>query len=93
MFNFKKLENKYRNEAPFNTMVNVFRNLIEKHGFLPCEIREGLFYAQYTYEMHHAEMQIRTKEDWNQIAKMRDILKTEFGNGLSGIDNGVKGDT
>jgi len=62
MFDFNELQHKYRNEAPFNKMVNMFTALIKEHGFTPSEIREGLFYAQYTYEISEPQMLMTLKD-------------------------------
>lgn len=77
-FNFIELEKKYQNDAGFNAMVRCFKNLIEHHGFMPSEIREGLFFAQYAFEMGKAETIVKSEHEWEQIAKMREILKAEF---------------
>lgn len=78
MFNFKELEHRYKTDAAFNKMVNCFDQLISQHGFTPSEMREGLFYAQYVFEMNNARQVIRTQEDWKQLEEAREILKTKF---------------
>ena len=70
MFNYKELNEKYMKDETFCTLVNVLRNLIEAHGFLPSEIREGLFYAQYTSEMQTAQREIGTEKQWEQFSKI-----------------------
>jgi prophage maintenance system killer protein len=71
MFDFNKLSKKYSTEAPFNKAVNLFRQLIEKYGFMPSELREAAFLAQYMYEMNHLELQIRSDEEWEAFYKLK----------------------
>lgn len=78
MFNFTKLEKKYMTDAAFNKMVRVFEQLLKEHGFLPSEIREGLFFAQYRFEANAAERVIRTDEEWRQLAEARELMKIKF---------------
>lgn len=59
-------------------MVTCFRRLLDEYGFMPSEIREGLFYAQYTFEMFRAETQLKTQKQWEDIAKMRELLRATF---------------
>lgn len=84
MFNFGDLLNKYHNNSPFNKAVNLFRNLIEHHGFLPSELREAAFLAQYMYEMNHAEQMFRTDLEWEQLRLAQERIRNVFVN--SGLD-------
>ena len=83
MFNFKELDAKYKTDAAFNKGVNMFRNLLEQYGFLPSELREMAFIAQYTYEMSRVETVIKTEKEWDQIREMRELLKVKFSNEVS----------
>ncbi len=85
---FKKLEEKYRSDAAFNKVVNLHIQLLESFGFLPSEIREAAFLAQYKYETQNAREIIRTQDDWNKqeaarmvlqqsVLKIEDICKTQ----------------
>lgn len=76
--NFNQLEKKYQTEAAFNKMVNIFHQLIEEYGFLPSEIREGLFLAQYKYETSHPMQVIHTENDWLKIEKARELMRMAF---------------
>lgn len=67
-FDYKELTKKYSHEAPFNKMTNLFRQLIEDYGFTPSEMRQGLFFAQYEFEMNNIKQCIRTNEEWQQLA-------------------------
>lgn len=78
MFDFKELERRYNTDPSFNKMVNCFDQLISQHGFTPSEIREGLFYAQYVFEMNNVRQVIRTQEEWLQLEEVREMLKTKF---------------
>lgn len=78
MFNFKELEHRYKTDPIFNKLVNCFDQLLSQHGYLPSEIREGLFYAQYIFEINNARHIIRTAEEWKQLEEAREILKTKF---------------
>lgn len=75
---FNELEVRYRTDAPFNKMVNLFRQLIEEYGFVPSEIREGLFMATYMYEMSNPQMIIRTQKDLENIALARKLMQDTF---------------
>lgn len=75
---YKELLNRYQSDASFNKMVNLFRQLIEEYGFFPQEIREGLFFAQYTYEMGRVQEVIRDEEDWEKIEMLRNAMKQNF---------------
>ncbi len=75
MIDFNKLRERYQTEAAFNHAVNLFKQLIEKYGFLPSELREAAFLAQFMFETGHAERIIRTNEEWEQVEEMRKILK------------------
>lgn len=77
--NFQDLEKKYQTDLAFNKMVNCFLQMIEEHGFIPSEIREGLFFAQWKFEMNNVRQVIKTQEDWEKISEMREILKAKFG--------------
>lgn len=79
MRNFKELEKLYLTDTPFNKLVNLFTQLLAEHGFLPSEIREGMFLAQYQYEMNNPKMIIRTQEDWQKIYEAREMMKNIFG--------------
>jgi len=85
---FKKLEEKYRSDAAFNKVVNLHIQLLESFGFLPSEIREAAFLAQYKYETQNAREVIRTRDEWNKheaarmvlqqaVLKVEDICKTQ----------------
>lgn len=74
-FNFKELERKYTSDAPFNKVVNLHRDLLERYGFMPSEIREAFFYAQYIYEMNRATEVIRTQDEWRKSEEARKILQ------------------
>ena len=76
--NFTELEKKYRTEAAFNKITNLLRQAIEEFGFLPSELREALFLAQYMYEMNNPQQVIRTQEDWNKISAARELMKMHF---------------
>lgn len=88
MLEFNKLEKKYKTDPYFNQMVNMFRNLIEEYGFLPSEIREGLFFAQYVYEMNRAREYIRKEEDWILIEEAQQLMKKNFLDVKDLLDNG-----
>lgn len=75
MFEYKKLMERYRNDAPFNRIVNVHINLLREFGFTPDEIRQASFLAQYMYEMAHATMIIQSERDLEQAAKACAILQ------------------
>jgi len=78
MFNMKEMEEKYRNDSAFNAGVRCFRSMLEQHGFLPSEIREMLFFAQYMFETGRVEQIIRSKEEWEQYYEARELLKQSF---------------
>ena len=78
MCDFQKLEERYLTDPAFNKATTVFRRLIEDHGFMPSELRESLFMAQYMFEMTRAERVIRSDEEWGQLSEAREILKTKF---------------
>lgn len=75
MFNYKKLEEKYATDAAFNKLVNLHRQAIEQFGFLPSEIREATFLAQYFYQLGHVEQIIRTEKEWKQVHEARAIMQ------------------
>ncbi len=92
-FEFKKLNERYCSDAPFNKMTNLFRQLLEQHGFLPSEIREAMFLAQYNYEMGRVEQIIRTKEEWERLAEVRKLMQeTVLGVELSTLEPKKGGD-
>lgn len=75
MFNFKELESRYRTDAAFNRLVNLHRRAIEEFGFLPDELRQAAFLAQYLYQVGTAEQVIRTNEEWEKVAEARAIMQ------------------
>lgn len=75
---YPELQNKYQSDAGFNKMVNLFRQLIEEYQFQPSEIREGLFFAQYTYQMNHVTEIIRTIDDLEKIEQLRRLQRDLF---------------
>lgn len=75
MFNFKELEKRYTTDSTFNKATNLFRQLTEQYGFLPSELREAAFLAQYMFEMDTVERVVRTKEEWEQLAQLRVRMK------------------
>lgn len=77
-FNFKELENKYLKDPAFNKMVNLFTQLISEHGFQPSELREGIFFSQYIYQMNHAQQIVRSEKEWDEIREMQAILRHKF---------------
>jgi hypothetical protein len=75
MFNFEQLEKRYRTDAAFNKVVNAHRQLIEQYGFLPDELRQAAFLAQYYYQINRVEEIIRSNEEWEQIAEARKLMQ------------------
>jgi hypothetical protein len=75
-FEYKKLEDRYLQDAAFNKAVNVFFQLIEEYGFTPHELRESLFLAQYKYEMSHVRKYVYAQKEMDErielIAKLKD---------------------
>lgn len=71
MFEFKKLRARYLEDAAFNQAVNLFRQLTEQYGFLPDELRQAAFLAQYMIQIDAPQEIIRTQEEWRQLAEMR----------------------
>jgi hypothetical protein len=78
MFNYPDLEKRYKTNAAFNKATNLFRQLIQEFGFMPSEIREALFLAQYMFEMDTVSQVVRSKAEWEQIAKLNEQLKATF---------------
>ena len=72
--NFQKLKDRYMNDPFFNKLVNVQMQLLKEFGFLPDEIREGFFLAQYMFQMDEAQEIIRTQDDHNKIYLARKIM-------------------
>lgn len=77
-FDFERLNERYNRDPSFNAAVRVLRALIEQHGFVPCEIREALFFAQYTYEMSHAEKTFINDLEWSRLRDAKEIIKNNF---------------
>lgn len=66
-FRNSKLEDRFRNDAAFHSLVNAITDMISAHGFTPSELREALFLAHYRYEMENPsivnyQMKLRMKE-------------------------------
>lgn len=78
MFDFKRLDEKHSHDAAFNKAVNIFIQLIRDHGFMPSEIREAMFYAQYKYEMTQAQIYIRTDEERARFLEAVRVLRQDF---------------
>ena len=79
--NFVELEKKYKSDAAFNKMVNLFSQLIEEYQFQPSELREGVFYAQWVFESNRAKEIIRTQEEWQKINDLHTLLREKFVSG------------
>lgn len=75
MFNFKELEERYRKDAPFNKIVNLHVQLLKEFGFLPSEIREAAFLAQYLFEVGRVETILKTQDEWNKIEVARKVMQ------------------
>jgi len=73
--NFTHLENKYKSDARFNKIVNVFVDLLDEFEFLPSEIREALFFAQYRYEISKCKLHVRNEKDWRMLEQARILMK------------------
>lgn len=78
MFNYKNLRDRYMSDASFNKSVNLFRQLIEEYGFTPHEVREGLFLAQYMYEIDHVQKYVQTQVEMERAAQLLIDLKKNF---------------
>lgn len=76
MFNYKQLESRYLQDGAFNKAVNLFRQLTEQYGFLPDELRQAAFLAQYMSQMGTVEQIVRTDEEWRQLAELRVKMQT-----------------
>lgn len=72
---FKRLEEKYLTDGPFNKVVNLHVQLLETFGFLPSEIREAAFLAQYKFETQNARQVIMSQKDWEKQEEARVILQ------------------
>lgn len=66
-FDYENLRLRYRTDAAFNKMTNLFRQLVEEYGFMPSEIRQSLFLAQYEFEINNIKQHIRTEKEWQQL--------------------------
>jgi hypothetical protein len=75
MFNFNELEKRYQNDAAFNKIVNLHRRLLEEFGFLPDEIRQAAFLAQYHFQTNQAEQIVRSEKEWEKMNAARLILQ------------------
>ena len=75
MYNFNKLNERYLQDATFNRLVNVLRQLFEEFGFLPDEIRQASFLAQMQTQINSAQFIIRTQVDIDKENIAREIMK------------------
>lgn len=75
MFDFKKLEERYCTDAAFNKLVNVTQALLRDYGFMPSEIREAQFLAQYMFEMSRPQRVIMTLQEEDRFLKALADLK------------------
>lgn len=65
MNDFKKLEERYRNDATFHAMVNALYQQIELLNLTPSEIREAAMFAAIKFEMVHARpIMMGRKQPW-----------------------------
>lgn len=48
-----KLNERYRNDSTFHSIVNAMYSMIAEHGVTPSELREAMFLAHYRYEMEN----------------------------------------
>ena len=65
---FRQLERKYQTDAAFNQMVNLFHQLISEYQFMPSEIREAMFMAQYKFEMNSVRQVVQSQKQIEAIA-------------------------
>lgn len=78
MKQYKELIEQYNTDAAFNALVNLLRQAIEKHGFMPFEIREASFLAQWQYHQGYVEKVIRTDAEWEMLRIANEKLRSEF---------------
>lgn len=52
-FSNSRLDERYRNDAVFNKVVDMMYSTIASHGITPSELREAIFLAHYRYEMEN----------------------------------------
>lgn len=55
MYDYKKLRDRYLNDAEFYAVVKALENFIIGHGVNPQELREAVFFACLKYQQEHVE--------------------------------------
>lgn len=53
MFDYRKLHDRYMNDAVFYALVQSLESAIKEHGFDPDELRQAAFFASIKYKHEH----------------------------------------
>lgn len=72
MLDLDTLMHKYRSDPKFHNLVYLLERMIREHGFMPSELREACFFAQYMYEMTHPKPIMVADQEWEEIQRRRD---------------------